>query len=342
MTDSNDTPSPASTSTRSDYEGTDPDLRTQKESPRSGISTVQVGASAAAAVTSALAASVFGVAGTVIGAAVGSIVSTIAGALYTDYLGRAQERLKVVTTEVVIQRIPGEVIASTPLRHLTAPNDLPGGDSMRPIGAENNGETVAVPLAEAGELRKVPDDKALLRQTSVLPAVAQQRQSERTGSRPAPTATLWWRKPVTALSAVSLAGFLIASGVLLSAEGVLGHPVSGGTSGNSFSKFTNVGSNTDSEPSKSEPKPTSTETSTGTPSTDESDETDEAPPSPTESPTGSEDGTGSTGGTDSEGGTGSQGGTESDSAPTEESEAPPAEEAPNGADEGAPEATEGP
>jgi len=166
MTDSNHAPNPQSTSGPPDYEGTDPDLPDRKkDARRSTVSTVQVGASAAAAVTSALAASFFGVAGTLIGAAVGSIVSTIAGALYADYLGRAGERIKV-TKDVVIQRIPGEVIATTPLRHLTSPTDLPGRDSLRPIGAERQDETVAVPVEQATELLRQPEGMAPLEQAA--------------------------------------------------------------------------------------------------------------------------------------------------------------------------------
>ncbi len=135
MTESNQAPN-QSPSSSPDYEGADPDLPDrERRTPVLGVSTLQVSASAAASVTSALAASFFGVAGTLIGAAVGSIVSTIAGALYTNYLGRAGARL-AATTEVVIQRIPSEVISTTPLRHLTRPTDLPGRESLQPIGDE--------------------------------------------------------------------------------------------------------------------------------------------------------------------------------------------------------------
>src|SRR4051812_13710605 len=156
MTDSNQAPNNSPNSSPG-YEGTDPDLPDRRDQQNSGsrigVSTVQVGASAAAAVTSALAASFFGVAGTLIGAAFGSIVSTVAGALYSDYLRRAGERIKV-TRSVVIQRIPGEVLATTPLRHLTRPTDLPGRQSLQPIGDERGAETVNVPVHEAAELRR--------------------------------------------------------------------------------------------------------------------------------------------------------------------------------------------
>jgi hypothetical protein len=172
------------------FEGTDPDLpaHPQPSDRRFNVSTVQVGASAAAAVTSALAASFFGVAGTLIGAGIGSIVSTIAGALYAEYLHRASRRIRV-TQSVIVQRIPGDVLASTPLRHLTGPADLPGEPSMRPIGDET-GRTTAMPLL-----------------------------------RPRP----WWKRPVVSLTAVGLAGFAIALGAVTAIEVVKGGRISGGS-----------------------------------------------------------------------------------------------------------------
>jgi hypothetical protein len=61
-----------------------------------GLSTAQVAGSALAAATSALAASFLGVAGTIIGACVGSIVATIASAIYSQSLRRAGRRLRVL------------------------------------------------------------------------------------------------------------------------------------------------------------------------------------------------------------------------------------------------------
>lgn len=282
MTDSNHTPNPSSTSSPPDYEGTDPDLPDRKnESPRSGISTVQVGASAAAAVTSALAASFFGVAGTLIGAAVGSIVSTIAGALYADYLGRAGQRIKV-TRSVVIQRIPSEVLTTTPLRRLAGPSDLPGRESLRPIGNGSSDETVAVPVEEATELLQRPEGMAPLNQTSVLPAQG------------SPPPRPFWKKPLVAMSAVSVAGFLIALGVVLTTETMIGHPVSGGRGGTTISRLGNSDpvetKVTPTEAPAETPGPTTTETPTQSPTATETpsgDATSVAPvdPTPTTDPT---------------------------------------------------------
>jgi hypothetical protein len=80
---------------------------------RLDLSTAQIGAGAAASVTSALAASFFGVAGTLIGAAVGSVVSTVASAIYAHSLRRAADRARV-TREVVIRRATGAIPAAVP------------------------------------------------------------------------------------------------------------------------------------------------------------------------------------------------------------------------------------
>jgi hypothetical protein len=273
MTDSNSAPSHSSSTGPPDYEGTDPDLldREPGEKPRVSVSTVQVGASAAAAVTSALAASFFGVAGTLIGAAVGSIVSTIAGELYKHYLAQAGERIKG-TTNVVIQRLPSEVIATTPLRHLTNPSDLPGRESLQPIGNERGDESISVPVESAGRLRQHPEGMA--------PLAAQNGSRVTSAPRPSP-----WRKPLLAMAGISAAGFLIALGLVLATETAIGHPVSGGDSGTTISR---LGSN---DSSKSEVKPTESVTEAPTPSDGAS--VDPAEPTASADPTATEGGTGS-------------------------------------------------
>jgi len=64
------------------------------ERRRFELSVPQIGGSALAAVTAAVAASYLGVAGTVIGAAVVSVASTVASAVYTHYLKRTGEKVK--------------------------------------------------------------------------------------------------------------------------------------------------------------------------------------------------------------------------------------------------------
>ena len=229
------------------YEGSDPDLRASGEQSdrRVNVSTVQVGASAAAAVTSALAASFFGVAGTLIGAGVGSIVSTIAGALYADYLRRAGRRIRD-TKSVVIQRIPSEVLATTPLRHLTSPTDLPGEASMRAIGDETEDEAIALPLSSSTELLA--------------------EKSERP----------WWKRPVVTLPAVGIAGFAIAIGAVSAAELIKGGPISGGSGAPSIAKAVSAGST--QKKAKSTPTVTPTQVATTTTPTSTPDPTSTAVP----------------------------------------------------------------
>src|ERR671916_808240 len=59
------------------------------------LSVVQVLAGALAAVSAAVVASTFGLAGTLLGAAVTSVVATVAGALYTHSLERARARIRI-------------------------------------------------------------------------------------------------------------------------------------------------------------------------------------------------------------------------------------------------------
>ncbi len=255
MTDSNQAPNQSPNSSPG-YEGSDPDLpdrQARQETPRLGVTTVQVSASAAASVTSALAASFFGVAGTLIGAAVGSIVSTIAGALYTEYLRRAGERIRG-TRNVVIQRIPSEVLATTPLRRLTRPTDLPGQPSLQPIGSENSDETVAVPVQDPAQLRRRPEGMAPLDQTTVMPSVGSPGAA---GSPPVPPRPLW-KRPMVAMAAVSAAGFMIALGVVLSSELLIGHPISGGDSGTTLTKLTSTSQTEDTPTEEEAPAPTET------------------------------------------------------------------------------------
>jgi hypothetical protein len=74
-----------------------PDTAVEK-SKRTQLSPVQVAASALAAVSSAVVASFFGVAGTLIGAALASVIATVSGALYTESLTKTNTKLKRVLT----------------------------------------------------------------------------------------------------------------------------------------------------------------------------------------------------------------------------------------------------
>jgi hypothetical protein len=293
MTDSHsNTPQPSSmpaAQSGSQYEGFDPELPEHDKTTgkTAKVSTVQVGASAAAAVTSALCASFFGVAGTLIGAAVGSIVSTVAGAFYAEYLRRASTAVRNTTT-VVVQRIPPEKLATSALRKLVEPaaNAAPGRavdpaavpptQSLRPVDAENADETVVVPVESGTELLAAADGTRVMPATTIEPPPA----------APVDPPRSWWRRPVVGLALVGLAGFTIALAVITAAEGFLGHPFSGGTGGTTLSRIS------DKPVKDTTPTPTSTvtvtETETVTPSasaTEQPSATRSVAPTATQAPT---------------------------------------------------------
>jgi hypothetical protein len=85
---------------------------------RTQLSAVQVSASALAAVSSAVVASFFGLAGTLIGAALASVIATVSTTLYTESLRKTNERLK----RVLIVR---ETAPATLEKEPAAPRTLP-------------------------------------------------------------------------------------------------------------------------------------------------------------------------------------------------------------------------
>lgn len=75
-----------------------------EEKPKVDLSVVQVVASALAAVSSAVLLSTVGVAGTVIGAAVGSVIATVAGAVYAYSLQASRERVAAAAQVAAMAR----------------------------------------------------------------------------------------------------------------------------------------------------------------------------------------------------------------------------------------------
>jgi hypothetical protein len=73
---------------------TDTRTETALPAPKRPLSAVQVAASALGAVSAAVVASFFGVAGTLIGAALASVITTVSAALYGASLRRTTERLQ--------------------------------------------------------------------------------------------------------------------------------------------------------------------------------------------------------------------------------------------------------
>ncbi len=240
---------------QNEYEGFDPELPEGKENSKFlGLSSVQIGASAAAAVTSALAASFFGVAGTLIGAAVGSVISTIAGAMYAESMRRAGGRMREAQT-VVIQR--------EPLRGQTRPTQVPRPETVTQVMPAQADQTIVLP-AEPGTKGELP----VAAGASGMPSGPGTKG--RTG-RP------WWRRPPIALPIVGLLGFVIAIGVITGIEELTGHRVSGG-SGTSVSSIGGGGSAPKPSPSvtvtvtttstaQDEPAPSGTTSATEAPQT---------------------------------------------------------------------------
>lgn len=94
------------------------------------LNPVQVAAGALAAVSSAVGASFFGVAGTLIGAALGSVIASVSTALYTESLRKTNEGLKRVLTRRPVDGAPvaGPVPAVLPanLSPRSAPEERGG------------------------------------------------------------------------------------------------------------------------------------------------------------------------------------------------------------------------
>ncbi len=68
------------------------------------LSATQVAAGALAAVSAAVVASLFGLAGTVIGAALASVVSTVSAALYSNSIQKTNERLRRAREQLARQQ----------------------------------------------------------------------------------------------------------------------------------------------------------------------------------------------------------------------------------------------
>ncbi|NEM06283.1 hypothetical protein [Geodermatophilus normandii] len=96
--------------------GTDPEPAPEK--PRVSLSVTQVCAGALAAVSAAVLASFFGVAGTVIGAALVSVVSTVGSALYSASLNRTGDRLRKAREQLAPRPVPAS--GEAPTRELPA------------------------------------------------------------------------------------------------------------------------------------------------------------------------------------------------------------------------------
>ena len=192
-----------------------------------GLSLTQISGSAVAAMTSAVAASFFGVTGTLIGAAFGSVVSTVAGAAYARSLQTAAGRLR--TTRTVVVR-PG-------------PDGVRGTSQHDPARIPSGVGAAQVPTTE------VPPAGGPTHSTATSTATTYRA-----------TRRLRW-KPIAAVAAL---GFVLGMGLLSLTEGLLGHPVSdAGTTGTTIGEVVGGGGSSGPEPA-STPSGASTGTATST------------------------------------------------------------------------------
>jgi hypothetical protein len=99
---------------------------------RAQLSAVQVAASALAAVSSAVVASFFGMAGTLIGAALASVIATVSTTLYSESLRKTKERLN----RVLIAR---QTAPATSAKEAAAPPTLPRHLDPRRAPAKSRG-----------------------------------------------------------------------------------------------------------------------------------------------------------------------------------------------------------
>ena len=228
-------------------------------SPRRGpdISAAQVAGSALAAVSAAVVASFLGVGGTIVGAALGSIVASIGGAVYSHSFQRAGYRLgeaKVLT--VVTSRRSADVEPG--------PSDVPvieRADEEHPAYAES------------------------------APAEGEPEEAVTASPLPPPGGRVPRRLSWKAAVLLTVIAFVIAIAAIVVVELVIGRPISGGSGGTTISHLVRPAKSKHTPPpSPSAPVVTSTATPTATPrssptGTPTSSPTGTPSPTPTETAT---------------------------------------------------------
>ena len=214
------------------------------QSPHKGpdISAAQVAGSALAAVSAAVVASFLGVGGTVIGAALGSIVASVGGALYSHSFKRAGDRL--VETRVLT------VVTRPRAGHARpGPGDVPVIDEAD--GRDGLESLDEVPYAESGA------DPSTGVELGELSASGEVVEPVRTGLLPPPGGRVprWlsWKAAV----ALTVVAFLLAIAAIEVVELVIGRPISGGSGGTTISHLVKPKS-TKSKTTTPTPAPTST------------------------------------------------------------------------------------
>jgi hypothetical protein len=240
------------------------DDQDQTQPPKLELSPTQLAGGALASVTSAVAASRFGVTGTVMGAAFGSLVSGVAASLYAASLRTATYRIK--TTKTLVLRSP-------------VPVDGEPGTSVDP------GDPTAVPPELSGRA-------VTLGETETATYSDQPVSRAAAGHRELPRRPIW--KPLLLLTVFAFVVSIAAIGVF---ETAIGHPISNSKdTGTSFGTVVHEvgGGGSDTSSSTSTETRTSSSESTSTTRSDSSASpsfSDQAPPgasdSPSQGPTGS-------------------------------------------------------
>jgi hypothetical protein len=252
-------------------------------SPRRGpdISAAQVAGSALAAVSAAVVASVLGVGGTVTGAALGSVVASIGGAVYSHSFRRAGSKLvetKVMTVVTSRHSAGGEGPGPSDVPIIQDPPDETSGETSGAASAQGlahpSGDAAGGPADETA----VTGDPVT---ASPLPP-------------PGERVPRWlsWKAAV----ALAVVAFLLAIAAIQVVELVIGRPISGGSGGTTISHLVNPKRTTHKtpkptpKPSPSAPVVTSTPSPTGSPTVSPT-STPTSTPTTTASPTTTPSGT---------------------------------------------------
>jgi hypothetical protein len=224
------------------------------------ISAAQVAGSALAAVSAAVVASFLGVGGTLVGAALGSVVASIGGAVYSHSFQRAGYRL-------------GETKVLTVVTNRRAGEPDPGPADV-PVIEEEPGHSAYAGTAPVDE-------------------------PEPAGPLPAPGGRVPRRLSWKAALALTVVAFVVAIAAIEVVELVIGRPISGGSGGTTISHLVSPKTHKKPTPAPS-PTPTTpvstptvtvtvspTGTPTGTPTSTPTGSPTTAPTgSPTVTPTG--------------------------------------------------------
>src|SRR5579875_3220718 len=123
--------------------------------PRLELSTVQVIASAGAAVTGAVLTSYLGDGGTILGTAVGSVASTTGFAVYKHYLARTREKVTPVLVEHARVWAPGTTTGGRTARAAGRPGG-PGGAGGTVRYGSGNGRISGARAVDERRIRQFP------------------------------------------------------------------------------------------------------------------------------------------------------------------------------------------